>query len=61
MPHGSGITAKALNCVPPDHEVLLLQYSDVLGSTVVLLLEPGVSVARGTGPILYGESLLVSS
>lgn len=32
-----------------------------LGSTVVLLLEPGVSIARGTGPILYGESLLVAS
>jgi phosphatidylserine decarboxylase len=32
-----------------------------LGSTVVLLLEPGVSIARPVGPILYGESLLVSS
>lgn len=32
-----------------------------LGSTVVMLLEPGVSIARGTGPILLGESLLVGS
>jgi len=31
-----------------------------LGSTVVLLLEPGVSIARGTGPVLLGESLLVA-
>lgn len=29
-----------------------------LGSTVVLLLEPGVSVARPLGKIRYGESLL---
>jgi phosphatidylserine decarboxylase len=32
-----------------------------LGSTVVLLLEPGVSIVRGTGPIRLGESLLVAS
>jgi phosphatidylserine decarboxylase len=31
-----------------------------LGSTVVLLLEPGVSIARGNGPVLLGESLLVA-
>ncbi len=31
-----------------------------LGSTVVLLLEPGVSIARGVGPVLLGESLLVA-
>lgn len=29
-----------------------------LGSTVVLLLEPGLSVARQTGTVRYGESLL---
>ena len=29
-----------------------------LGSTVVLLLEPGLAVARKTGPIRFGESLL---
>ena len=29
-----------------------------LGSTVVLLLEPGLAVARKTGPIRMGESLL---
>jgi phosphatidylserine decarboxylase len=29
-----------------------------LGSTVVLLLEPGLTVARQTGPIRMGESLL---
>jgi phosphatidylserine decarboxylase len=29
-----------------------------LGSTVVLLLEPGLSVVRPTGPIRFGESLL---
>jgi phosphatidylserine decarboxylase len=29
-----------------------------LGSTVVLLLEPGLAVARPTGTIRYGESLL---
>jgi phosphatidylserine decarboxylase len=29
-----------------------------LGSTAVLLLEPGLAVARGTGPIRMGESLL---
>ena len=31
-----------------------------LGSTVVLLLEPGVSIARGSGPVMLGESLLVA-
>jgi len=31
-----------------------------LGSTVVLFLEPGVSIARGLGPVLLGESLLVA-
>ena len=29
-----------------------------LGSTAVLLLEPGLTVARPTGPIRFGESLL---
>jgi phosphatidylserine decarboxylase len=29
-----------------------------LGSTVVLLLEPGLTVARRAGPIRFGESLL---
>jgi phosphatidylserine decarboxylase len=29
-----------------------------LGSTVVLLLEPGLSVVRPTGPVRFGESLL---
>ncbi|HEX6272092.1 MAG TPA: archaetidylserine decarboxylase [Polyangiaceae bacterium] len=29
-----------------------------LGSTVVLLLEPGLSVARPIGPVRFGESLL---
>jgi len=29
-----------------------------LGSTVVMLLEPGVEIGRDTGPIRYGESLL---
>jgi phosphatidylserine decarboxylase len=29
-----------------------------LGSTVVLLLEPGLAVARAPGPIRYGESLI---
>jgi phosphatidylserine decarboxylase len=29
-----------------------------LGSTVVLLLEPGVELGRGVGPVRYGESLL---
>jgi phosphatidylserine decarboxylase len=29
-----------------------------LGSTVVLLFEPGVELRRQTGPIRYGESLL---
>jgi phosphatidylserine decarboxylase len=29
-----------------------------LGSTAVLLLEPGLAVAREAGPIRYGESLL---
>ena len=29
-----------------------------LGSTVVLLLEPGLSVSRAVGPVRYGESLL---
>jgi phosphatidylserine decarboxylase len=32
-----------------------------LGSTVVLLLEPGLSVARPTGPVRVGESLLRAS
>ncbi len=32
-----------------------------LGSTVVMLLEPGVSIARPPGPVLYGQSLLVAS
>jgi len=32
-----------------------------LGSTVVLLLEPGLAVARETGPIRFGESLLRGS
>jgi phosphatidylserine decarboxylase len=32
-----------------------------LGSTVVLLLEPGISIARSAGPVLYGQSLLVAS
>jgi phosphatidylserine decarboxylase len=31
-----------------------------LGSTAVLLLEPGISIARGPGPITLGESLLVN-
>ena len=29
-----------------------------LGSTVVLLLEPGLSVVRPTGTVRFGESLL---
>jgi phosphatidylserine decarboxylase len=29
-----------------------------LGSTAVLLLEPGLTLARQTGPVRYGESLL---
>ncbi len=29
-----------------------------LGSTTVLLLEPGIHLAREVGPIRYGESLL---
>jgi phosphatidylserine decarboxylase len=29
-----------------------------LGSTTVLLLEPGINLARAAGPIRYGESLL---
>jgi phosphatidylserine decarboxylase len=32
-----------------------------LGSTVVLLLEPGLAVAREMGPIRFGESLLRAS
>lgn len=32
-----------------------------LGSTVVLLLEPGLAVARAPGPIRYGESLIRSA
>jgi len=32
-----------------------------LGSTVVLLLEPGLAVAREAGPIRFGESLLRAS
>ncbi len=29
-----------------------------LGSTAVLLVEPGIHLARETGPVLYGQSLL---
>ncbi len=29
-----------------------------LGSTAVLLVEPGITLARSVGPIRYGESLL---
>lgn len=32
-----------------------------LGSTAVLLLEPGVRLSETTGPVLYGESLLSPS
>ena len=51
------------HAIEPPHEVVRGDEIGVfhLGSTAVLLLEPGTTISRGLGPIRYGQSLVKGS
>lgn len=51
------------HAIEPPHDVQRGDEIGVfhLGSTAVILLEPGTTISRGVGPIRYGESLVKAS